>query len=104
MGRIIGDTAIIKILLGGLQTEPVGNVPVAGLLRGTGSTLTTYVFEFSPAGEGNAPQKAYFAAFVLLLMVLVLNGIVTWITLRQQPGGELTRKRWTDVWRLQWIR
>jgi phosphate transport system permease protein len=80
MGRIIGDTAIIKILLGGLRTEPVGNVPVTGLLRGTGSTLTTYVYEFSPAGEGNAPQKAYFAAFVLLLMVLGLNAIVTWIS------------------------
>jgi phosphate transport system permease protein len=104
MGRIIGDTAIIKILLGGLRTEPVGGVPGLGLLRGTGSTLTTYVYEFSPAGEGNAPQKAYFAAFVLLVMVLGLNGLVTWITLRQQPGGELPRKRWTDVWRLQWIR
>jgi phosphate transport system permease protein len=104
IGRIIGDTAIIKILLGGLTNEPVGGVPVLGLLRGTGSTLTTYIYEFSPAGEGNSPQKAYFAAFVLLLMVLALNGIVTWITLRQQPGGELPRKRWTDVWRLQWIR
>jgi phosphate transport system permease protein len=103
MGRIIGDTAIIKILLGGLRTEPVGNTPIVGLLRGTGSTLTTYVYENSPAGEGNAPQKAYFAAFVLLLMVLGLNGIVTWLTLRQ-PGGELPRKRWTDVWRLAWIR
>ncbi|HXB15587.1 MAG TPA: ABC transporter permease subunit [Solirubrobacteraceae bacterium] len=104
MGRIIGDTAIIKILLGGLRVETVGGVPVLGLLRGTGSTLTTYVYEFSPAGEGNAPQKAYFAAFVLLLMVLALNGVVTWLTLRQ-PGGELPRKRWMDLWRLSaWTR
>jgi phosphate transport system permease protein len=81
MGRIIGDTAIIRILLGvSLTTQPVGNTPLAGLLRGTGSTLTTYVYENSPAGEGSAPQKAYFAAFVLLLIVLLLNGIVTWIT------------------------
>jgi phosphate transport system permease protein len=104
IGRIIGDTAIIKILLGGLRFEPVGGVPGLGLLRGTGSTLTSYIYEFSPAGEGNAPQKAYFSAFVLLLMVLALNGIVTWITLRDQPGGELPRKRWTDLWRLNWIR
>ena len=32
-------------------------------------TLTTYVYNNSPAGEGNAPEKAYAAAFVLLLIV-----------------------------------
>jgi len=51
-------------------------VPVAGLLRGTGSSLTSYIYENSPAGEGGAPQKAYAAAFVLLIFVLVLNLIV----------------------------
>ena len=40
------------------------------VLRGTGSTLTSYVYNNSPAGEGNAPQKAYAAAFVLLLIVI----------------------------------
>jgi phosphate transport system permease protein len=89
MGRIIGDTAIIRILLGvSLTTQPVGHTPVSGLLRGTGSTLTSYVYESSPAGEGSAPQKAYFAAFVLLLMVLALNGLVTWITIRTEPTGK----------------
>ncbi|HSZ03569.1 MAG TPA: ABC transporter permease subunit [Solirubrobacteraceae bacterium] len=94
MGRIIGDTAIIKILLGaGLTLQPVGQTPVAGLLRGTGPTLTTYIYENSPAGEGLAPQKAYAAAFVLLLIVLGLNGIVTWLTSRggQSGGGGLNR-------------
>jgi phosphate transport system permease protein len=81
MGRIIGDTAIIRILLGvTLTTQAVGHAPVFGLLRGTGSTLTSYVYENSPAGEGSAPQKAYFAAFVLLLIVLLLNAIVTRIS------------------------
>ena len=47
-----------------------------GLLRGTGSTLTSYVYDNSPAGEGAAPQKAYAAAFVLLLFVLGLNLLV----------------------------
>ena len=71
MGRIIGDTAIITILLGAtLKNEPVGGVPVLGLLRGTGSTLTSYVYNNSPAGEGNAHEKAYAAAFVLLMIVL----------------------------------
>jgi phosphate transport system permease protein len=83
IGRIIGDTAIIRILLGlTLTTQPVGQVPVLGLLRGTGSTLTSYIYENSPAGEGLSPQKAYAAAFVLLAIVLALNGLVTWITNR----------------------
>ncbi len=78
MGRIIGDTAIIVILLGAsLKNEAVGNVPLIGTLRGTGSTLTSYVYSNSPAGEGNAPQKAYAAAFVLLMIVLALNALVT---------------------------
>ena len=29
--------------------------------------MTSYVYNNSPAGEGNAPQKAYAAAFVLLI-------------------------------------
>jgi phosphate transport system permease protein len=94
MGRIIGDTAIIRILLGAALTlQPVGHVPLIGALRGTGSTLTSYVYENSPAGEGNAPQKAYAAAFVLLLIVLLLNGIVTWLTSRDghSEGGGLSR-------------
>jgi phosphate transport system permease protein len=77
MGRIIGDTAIVVILLGAsLRTEGAGGAPVLSILRGTGSTLTSYVKENSPAGEGNAPQKAYAAAFVLLVIVILLNAIV----------------------------
>jgi len=74
MGRIIGDTAIVIILLGSTpQISPENGPPVLGLLRGTGSTLTTFVYDASPAGEGNAPQKAYAAAFVLLALVLIVN-------------------------------
>jgi phosphate transport system permease protein len=94
LGRIIGDTAIINILLGTYLTlEKVGSAPVIGTLRGTGSTLTSYIYTNSPAGEGNAPQKAYAAAFVLLMIVLALNGIVTWLTNRdgQSEGGGLSR-------------
>jgi phosphate transport system permease protein len=86
LGRIIGDTAIITILLGTYLTlQKVGSAPVFGTLRGTGSTLTSYIFSNSPAGEGNAPQKAYAAAFLLLMIVMILNGIVTWLTNR---GGQ----------------
>jgi len=84
MGRIAGDTAIVVILLGASMTiTPEGGL--LGLLRGTGSTLTSYVYNNSPAGEGNAPEKAYAAAFVLLLVVLLLNFVVGLIARRSEP-------------------
>jgi phosphate transport system permease protein len=104
MGRIIGDTAIVVILLGAfLRLEGAGGTPLLSTLRGTGSTLTSYVFENSPAGEGNAPEKAYAAAFVLLMMVLVLNMVVT----RLSSGKRLGRAGLTPsmVWRwITWTR
>ena len=73
-GRIVGDTAIIVLLLGAtLQFNGSGDIPLLNTLKGTGSTLTSYVYQNSPTGEGNNPTKAYAAAFVLLLIVLVLN-------------------------------
>jgi len=73
-GRIAGDTAIVIILLGAtMQIEGAGGGPLVSTLRGTGSTLTSYVYNFSPAGEGNSPEMAYAAAFVLLFLVLALN-------------------------------
>jgi phosphate transport system permease protein len=90
MGRIIGDTAIVVILLGAsLRLEGAGGAPVLSILRGTGSTLTSYIKENSPAGEGNAPQKAYAAAFVLLVIVVALNALVTRLSggQKSQMGG-----------------
>jgi phosphate transport system permease protein len=77
MGRIVGDTAIVILLLGNtLLTEPLHDgLPGLGLLQGTGSTLTSYVYGNSPAGEGNAPEKAYAAAFVLMAIVIALNAL-----------------------------
>lgn len=79
MGRIIGDTAIVILLLGNtLTTQPrEGGVWGLSLLQGTGSTLTSYIYGNSPIGEGNAPQKAYAAAFVLLVIVVGLNALAT---------------------------
>jgi phosphate transport system permease protein len=86
MGRIVGDTAVVVVLLGAtLQLERQGDVPILGNLRGTGSTLTSYVYGASPAGEGNAPQKAYAAAFVLLLIVLTLNAAVDLLGRSNEP-------------------
>jgi phosphate transport system permease protein len=82
MGRIIGDTAIVIFVLGSstYRNEGVGGIPLLSTLRGTGATLTSYVYNNSPAGEGNSPQKAYAAAFVLLMIVLALNALVTRLT------------------------
>lgn len=74
VGRVIGDTAIIVVLLGATLTlDGAGSTPLLSTLRGTGSTLTSYVFANAPTGEGNQPSKAYAAAFVLLMIVLLLN-------------------------------
>jgi phosphate transport system permease protein len=91
ISRIIGSTAIVLILLGStLRIETEGAIPGINLLRGTGSSLTTYVYENSPAGEGNAPQKAYAAAFVLLIFVLLLNLLVDRIGRAQERSTGLT--------------
>jgi phosphate transport system permease protein len=75
VGRVIGDTAIIVVLLGAtLNLQGVGSTPLLGTLRGIGGTLTTYIFENAPTGDFNQPNKAYAAAFVLLMVVLLLNG------------------------------
>jgi phosphate transport system permease protein len=77
IGHVIGDTAIIVLLLGDTETfQGVGHVPLLGILRGTGSTLTSYVFDNAPTGDLNQPNKAYAAALVLLLIVLALNLVV----------------------------
>src|SRR4029077_18924587 len=92
VSRIIGDTAIVVLLLGAiLRVEPQGSVPGLGILKGTGSTLTSYAYDNSPAGEGAPPQKASAAAFVLLVFVLALNLLVDWIGRRQSTEqGSLT--------------
>jgi phosphate transport system permease protein len=73
-GHAIGDTAIILLLAGDTGTlQGVGGVFPFSVLRGTGSTLTSFVFDNAPTGDLNHPQLAYAAAFLLLLIVLILN-------------------------------
>lgn len=91
MGRIAGDTAIIVLLLGAtLQLQSGSDIPGVGILQGTGSTLTSYVYNNSPTGEGNAPEKAYAAAFVLMLLIIGLNLLVSAIG-RRRAGNDLPR-------------
>ena len=88
LGRIIGDTAIIVVLLGATQNfAPVGDTFPLNYLRGAGTTLTNFVYEASPTGNLDQPQKAYAAAFVLLLMVLALNATVDIVHRRARKAG-----------------
>jgi phosphate transport system permease protein len=75
--HVIGDTAIVLLLLG--DTTPwdrPGGLPLLNVLRGTGTTLTSFIWDNAPTGDLNHPQKAYAAAIVLMLLVLVLNLVV----------------------------
>lgn len=91
MGLIAGDTAIVWLLLGGTTTMGASNwwAPSQFLqvLRGTGATLTTYIFFNSPAGDGNSPQLAYAAALVLVVLVLALNVIASIVGRRRKRQG-----------------
>ena len=78
MGRIVGDTAIVWLTLGG-TLRMTGLQPWyapenwASTLRNTGSTLTSYIYYTSPAGEGNNFETAFGASFVLICIILLLN-------------------------------
>jgi phosphate transport system permease protein len=88
LGRIIGDTAIIVILLGGTASiEKTDAAFPLNVLQGTGTTLTGYVYDNAPTGESNNPHKAYAAAFVLLMFVLVLNVAADLVHRRARKAG-----------------
>jgi len=90
LGRVIGDTAIILVLLGStLNLAGAGGAPLLSTLRGQGSTMTSYIYDNAPTGEGNQPEKAYAAAFVLLVIVLVLNVVVDF------TGRRARRLQWS---------
>lgn len=85
IGRIAGDTAIVWLTLGG-SMNMTGTQPWwqpqnwLSALKNTGSTLTTYIYYSSPAGEGNSAVKAFGASFVLILIILTLNFLVDFIS------------------------
>jgi phosphate transport system permease protein len=78
MGRIMGDTAIVWLTLGGTlrMTGPrPWYAPSNWLdtLKNTGSTLTSYIYYTSPAGEGDSPSAAFGASLVLIAVIILLN-------------------------------
>lgn len=78
MGRIIGDTAIVWLTLGG-SIRMTGNQPWfapenwLSTLQNSGSTLTTYIYYTSPVGEGNQFDVAFGASLVLIIMIVLMN-------------------------------
>lgn len=84
IGRIAGDTAIVWLCLGGSMNltgpqpwwEPQNWLAT---FQNTGSTLTSFIYYESPAGEGNAPNKAFGAGLVLIIIILALNSVVDYL-------------------------
>ena len=78
MGRIVGDTAIVWLTLGG-SLRMTGAQPWfspdnwLSTLQNTGGTLTTYIYYTSPAGEGNQFDIAFGASIVLIAIIILLN-------------------------------
>jgi phosphate transport system permease protein len=77
MGLVAGDTAIVWMTLGGTIGMGAEQWWMPGswvdVLRGTGSTLTTFTYFTSPAGEGTAENLAFGSALVLMTLILTLN-------------------------------
>ena len=78
MGRIIGDTAIVWLALGGtlrMSGAQPWYLPENWLstLKNTGLTLTSYIYYTSPAGEGNDYTIAFGASLVLIFIIIILN-------------------------------
>ena len=84
MGRIIGDTAIVWLTLGGTLrmsgTQP-WYLPAnwVSTLKNTGSTLTSYIYYTSPVGEGNNYTVAFGASLVLIAIIIILNVLTAMI-------------------------
>jgi len=78
MGRIIGDTAIVWLALGGtlrMSGAQPWYMPANWLstLKNTGLTLTSYIYYTSPVGEGNNFTVAFGASVVLIAIIIILN-------------------------------
>lgn len=78
MGRIIGDTAIVWLALGG-SIRMTGLQPWYAVqnwistLQNSGCTLTSYIYYTSPVGEGNQFDVAFGASLVLIFIIILLN-------------------------------
>lgn len=78
VGRIIGETAALMYTLGTSTGMPTG-------LFDSGRTLALHMYVLS--GEGFHRDQAMATGVVLLLMVLVINGLSTWLSNRLSAKG-----------------
>jgi len=85
--RIAADTAIAYIVLGGTFFMPAGWYAPSHwsqTLQETGPTLTSYIYYASPAGEGSDRGAALGAAFVLIVLMLLVNAGIGLVSRRRQ--------------------
>ena len=75
IGRIVGETACLYVTMGGSSAMPTS------LLSG-GRTLALHLFYL--ATDTNAFEKAMATAAVLIIVILVINTIVNWLSHRFQ--------------------
>lgn len=79
VGRIVGETAALIYTSGTVAA-------VAGNLMDSGRTLAVHMYSLSR--EGLHTNQAYATAVVLLIIVLLINGISTFIAKRFTKGDE----------------
>lgn len=78
IGRIVGESAALLYTLGS------GSQMMTGL-GSSGRTLAVHMYVLS--SEGFHVQEAYATATVLIILVLIINGISTWISNKITAGG-----------------
>lgn len=79
MGRVIGESAALIYTLGSSTNLPTS-------LHHSGRTMAVHMYILS--SEGHNVQEAYATAVVLIIIVLILNGVSTFISNKLGKGGK----------------
>ena len=79
VGRIIGETAALMFTLGTATKIPEG-------LFSSGRTLALHMYVLST--EGFHVNESYATGVILLLIVLIINGLSTFLTTKLTKGNE----------------
>lgn len=86
--RIAADTAVVYFVLGGgvptLSEHWYDPSHWSQTLHESGPTLTSYIYYASPAGEGSDSSAALGAAFVLILLMLLVNAGIDLVAKRRR--------------------
>lgn len=79
VGRIVGETAALMYTLGTSTNLPTGPFQ-------SGRTLALHMFVL--AGEGLHVRESYATGVVLIVIVLIINGLSTWLSNRLTRGAK----------------